>query len=318
MTLSKQMREYFVSDNGLPIQVLDDPYFEYYLELLDPYYDSKKKYNLLLHTITYMTKGEDKFHEEVKQFKNSMIHFIGNSPEYQHFIKDMKMPEPFVPLTKGNLYQINNVGKEFISMDLVEANFQALKYVCPKLFIGQENYAEIARRFTDMEYIIGCKKLRQVIFGQLSTARQQSIQRYIMSEIKFYLSDTWQIKPTDFINTSSDEIVFETSRPLGDIELAMGEPENPVFTRILKCGIPQIKGIRIRNRSFKLESKGTTKYTFFTKLYDDGHRDIKQVDSAYIPEVIKFLEGRAYDINPDLDRLFIKDGRLCQFKESLF
>ena len=80
--------------------------------------------------------------------------------------------------------------------------------------------------------------------------------------------------------------------------------------------MPQIKGIRTRIESFKLLSEGTPKFTFFTKLYEDSHKDIKQVDSAYIPEVIKYLEGK--EVNPDLDRLFIRDGRLCQFKEPLF
>lgn len=310
MNLSRQMREYFVSDNGLPIQVLDDPYFEYYLELLDPYYQSVEKHELLLDILSKL--GEEIFHKSVKSFRDTMIHFVEESPYYQNFVYDMRMPDPVVPLNKGNLYQINNVGRQFVSIDLVEANFQSLKYACPLLLEKWETYQEFAKNFTNIEYLIKCKKIRQIIFGQLCPQRQQTIQRYIVSEIKNYLMDTWGVKWNDFITTSSDEMVFETFRSVPEITLAIGNMEGS----ILKLLIPEVKDIRIRIKIFKLLSEGTPKFNFFTKLYENGHKDIKQVDSAYLPEVIKYLEGK--EVNPDLDRLFIKDGRLCQFKDPLF
>ena len=309
MKLSKQMREDFVSDNSLPIQIMDDPYFDYYVELLDPYYHSMKKYKSLLSIVGRI--GEEKLHEEIKQFKNSMIHYIEQSGYYQNFCHDMQMPEPITPINKGNLYQPLYTNRKLISIDLIEANYQALKYACPELLGEWKNYGQFAKEFTDIPYIIWCKKLRQIIFGQLSPARQQSIQRYIISEIKFYLMDVWGVNPTDFINTSSDEIVFESTINIHELNGLVC-----IFDDNYDCAIPKVKGIRLRINTFTLLSEGTDKFKFFTKLYKDGHKEIKGVDSACVPEVIKFLEGKV--INSDFDRLFIKDGRLCKFQESLF
>lgn len=73
---------------------------------------------------------------------------------------------------------------------------------------------------------------------------------------------------------------------------------------------------RIKVQKFRLVKKGNEKFSFFVKEYPDGKTEIKGVNSAYIPEVIRFLEGT--QIVDGYDNLFYLDGRLCQFKEPLF
>lgn len=300
MKISKQMREYFVSDTSLPIQVLDDPYFEYYLNLIDPYYGSLNKYNQLCEAIEFVG-GEETFMQFSRAFRNDMTRYIETTIGYQNFIEKNMSAYNTLSLDKGNLYQIGNNGINFASIDLCEANFQSLKFVDPSIVDNCSDYESFAKKFTDIEYLIKCKKIRQVIFGNLCPQRQQTIQKYIIFKIQECLmkSGIWI---TDICSTSSDEIIFKTSYP-----------QQKIIDIVEKRD--EMKEIRLKTRVFKLSVKGTSNYSFFLKTYEDGSKEIKKVDSAYIPEVIKFLNS--LDVTNE-DRFFIREGRLCQFKDSLF
>lgn len=308
--LSKQIREYFVKDQGLPIQVVEDPYFEYYLKLFDPYFQSMDKLSLLRETIEILG-NENGISDNIKDFRNKVTTCVEEHSSYKNFTNDIKLPDPVTKLNKGNLYVEGNNDILFTSIDLVEANFQSLKMMCHDIF-PQNSYVEFAKQFTNLLYVINSKKVRQIIFGQLCPSRQQHVQRYIMSKIKQHLLDSWSIKEPDFISTSSDEIVFKSNcfqEMTGNI---VGKKKNHIY----ECKIPGIEGIRLRVTVFRLIQMGSEKYKFFVKYYEDGRKEIKQVDGSYLPEVIKFFEGRR--VIPKYDRLFIRDGRLCQFKDSLF
>ena len=125
---------------------------------------------------------------------------------------------------------------------------------------------------------------------------------YIISLLKEFLIEKGI---TDIRSTSSDEIVFVT--PNSEKEL-----QNILDSRPDTCAI---KDVELKIKTFTLEQKGTLKYSFFVKRYDNGKQEIKGVDSAYLPEVIKYLENRPLT---DYDRLFIRDNRLCRFEDSLF
>jgi len=310
---SQQTKERFIKDNSLPIQAINsDVYFQYMLELLDPYYGCIKKYQLLLDTIKVI--GEQELINATIQFRNEMVNFIETCGSYKHFSKDMDMPEPVTTLNNHNLYQKMNANMSFASIDLIEANYQSLKYCCPGIFTDHNvseytTYCDFAKMFTNIEYIIQSKKIRQVLFGLLSPSRQQCIQRFIMSMIKQYLLSQPNVKGTDFVTTSSDEIIFETSKSQDEVRSLLTKDN-------ISCIVPGLENIRLRINTFDLEIHGTKKYEFFVKSYKDGKKEIKQVDSSYIAEVIKFLEKK--DVNNDFDCLFIKDGRLCKFQEALF
>jgi len=307
--LSKQMREFFIKDNGIPMQVIEDPYFHYYLNLFDPYFQSLEKYKLLIDTIGILG-DESKISEVSRTFMDEVNFHIEESPCYQNFVHDMILPDLALQLKKGNLYQKDNNGKQFASIDLVEANYQSMKFVCP-LVLAEETYEEFANRFTVLRYIITCKKIRQIIFGQLSPSKQQGVQRHIISVIQKYLMDNVGIKKDSITATSSDEIVFETKSSSEELKKLINE-----YKECNRCKIPGIEGIRLRITVFELKQHGTDKYKFFVKHHENGKKEIKGVEAAYMPEVIKFFEGRA--ISSISDTLFVRNGRICNFRDSLF
>ena len=106
-------------------------------------------------------------------------------------------------------------------------------------------------------------------------------------------------------SSSSDEIVI---RMLDDEKDDLSNDAERI--KVLNLIAP------IKVEKFKLVKMGTDKFSFFVKQFSDGRVDIKGVNSAYMPEVIRFLNKES--IVDGYDNLFYLDGRLCQFKEPLF
>lgn len=130
----------------------------------------------------------------------------------------------------GDNYNRESSGKNFISIDLKNAAFQALK-VWDKLYgnqygyilgIGISSYEDFVRHTMDIHpmdpsyskeieevaynYICKCKALRQVIFGKTNPKRIMHIEKYIMQTIVTLIEDRFGVLPVRFNN---DELVYD-------------------------------------------------------------------------------------------------------------
>lgn len=292
--ITNSLRARFIKNMDIPIQVVKDPYFEYYLSLYDYQYHTMEKWDEFKTSLNNFNTEEEYFAAE-RQFADTMIFAISTGLGYDDFTKmDMKRFETSSALKKGNVFSEANVDKTFTSIDLVKANFQSLRYVDTNIVCNKDTYEELARLFTDIPHFIKSKKIRQVIFGNLCPQRQQTVQKYLISIIQAALIEGG-IDTNNIIASSSDEIVV------------LGETVDLGF-------LP--KSINVKVSKFKLEQLGTEKFKFLVKKDLVTHEaKIKGVNSAYIPEVLKFQMGvKAID----WDRMFYLDGRLCFFQESLF
>jgi hypothetical protein len=296
--ITNSLRARFIKNMDIPIQVVKDPYFAYYLSLYDGQYRTMEKWDEFKASLNQFQNEEEYFASE-KQFIDTIIGHISSKPSFCDFIKmDMKKFESS-SLKKGNVFSEENVGKIFTSIDLVKANFQSLKYIDGNIVDGRDTYEEFASQFTEVPHFISSKKIRQVIFGNLCPQRQQTVQKHLISVIQGCLLSIG-IPSSSIIASSSDEVVIG-----GDLD---------------KIEFNEFKDLHniadIRLSRFKLEKLGTDKFSFLVKKdLTTGEAKIKGVNSAYIPEVLKFQMGvKAIE----WDRMFYLDGRLCFFQESLF
>lgn len=201
----------FVKDYNLPINLVDIKYFEYMLDLFEKDYQSRTKWEKLWDVIDDKFDGSpNNFLVEFKNVRENMIQTVANSEAYKRF-NSMDMSRFAVPdkpnVPDKNVYNGDNVGKKFLSIDLSKANFQAIKLTDKEVMLGADTWAEFAGNFTDLDYFKESKYIRQVVFGQLNPKRCITIEKNIINEVwKFYKEDA---KYTNIVRMSNDEIVIE-------------------------------------------------------------------------------------------------------------
>ena len=167
-----------------------------------------------------------------------MVKHILNNTGYQAF--NLKDIDQFFPLAQqniptGDIYNHENAGKSFISIDLKNAAFQAMKTwdrlygVKQGYLIG--SYINTYKEFVEyivlksglyvsrgelidnvvIEYVSKCKSLRQVILGKTNPKRIMHIEKSIMQTIITMIRESLDILPVRFNN---DEVVYEYNEAL--------------------------------------------------------------------------------------------------------
>ena len=121
----------FVSDYKLPISITnDEKIFIYKLHLYENSFSSLTKWIELWQLIDKRYNGNyHTFLDDYYQIRERIIQESLNNPAYQEF-NNMNMSQFNVPKTnisKNNIYNRENDGKFFLSIDLKKANFQALR-----------------------------------------------------------------------------------------------------------------------------------------------------------------------------------------------
>lgn len=205
-----ELAKRFVSDYKLPIQLIDEKYFFYFLHLYEKDFLSLTKYKKLCSIIEKdFCNSPQKFLEYYYEVRDNIIRTIENNDAFNSF-NNMDMSKFNVNkknISKSNVYKENNIGKIFISIDLRKANYQALKYVDPNIVLNTSSYEDFINIFTNIEYIAESKYTRQVIFGKLNPKRHITVEYYIINQIYDYIVKTYHFDKC--ISLSNDEIIFE-------------------------------------------------------------------------------------------------------------
>lgn len=158
-TMSESLRHVFVKECDVPMHMLEDPYFLYLIDLMDEYTgEVKAKLKRFLHCVN-QCDGEAGFNEVSARLRSGVALYIGSKPEYDQFITADMSPYA-IGKDKVELYHYNNDGKRFVSVDLVKANFQALRFFDPKLVDEKETYEDFISQFAIYDYFIKSRQVR--------------------------------------------------------------------------------------------------------------------------------------------------------------
>lgn len=318
MLYDENLAKRFVKDCKLPIQMVKEDYFFYYLNLYEEDYGSMTKYRELVKVIEERFDGDcQKFLDEYYSVRDRLILTVTGSEAFKRF-NNCDMTEYSVKnkpnVTSNSIYNINNVGKFYMSVDLKKANFQALKNVDKDIVLGCDTYDEFVGKFTDLEYIKTSKYFREVVFGQMNPKRHITVEKYFITKIYRKLIDILPYFSDCCVCLSNDEIIFE-------IPFLKFNDKLRCFTyrRDIER-IAQSVGFEVSVEFFHLNvyilqySKSNTEPRFFVKDYfaTDGKFRLISAPLPYHAIIYKLYKGLALE---ETDYHFNHDGmdaRLCE------
>lgn len=302
----KQLRSKFVRDNQLPIQVVQSPYFENTIELLEDDCGAQTKYVELLHLVTEKFDGSvGKFFEYRNKVANDILSYIENSEAYKEFLADKTILDDYTPIVANReLYTQEQSGHCFISYDMIKANFQALRYANPAIVKDCDTYEEFVGKFTDIDYFAHAKQLRQETFGKLNGKRTAAIEKRVSNEFAKEYSQRLGIYGFELFSIKTDEIIFKFN----------GTEEQ---FKSFKASDVEFGGFKFRVNQFKLTHQKFKRHTSESKIVAFIKEDLKTnrrslhcVPDTYYPQVYKLLNGIKID---DCDLVFYFDHELSKF-----
>lgn len=311
----------FVSDYNLPISICSDPeIFEYELQLFEDEYLSLSKWNNLINNIEKYYNGDaDLFLSEYKNIRNIIIETIKNTEIFKEFNNDIngfkKHTNIIYPQCKSpkSIYNQENLNQTFISIDMKNANFQALKYAN---IISDKAYTEFISNFCEgfmLDYISESKYSRQVIFGQICPKHTVALEKYLVVDL--YNNIIKKYYDTDVMCVNSDEII---------IKISTDENETEMFNKLVD-EINKYSPICYRIEKFKLIG-----YNYFIKKPDASIHKIgefykkiifnkgytyKGIPLNYQKIIYKLLNNKSVI---DKDKIFLHDSfRVLMLDELL-
>jgi hypothetical protein len=137
--ITENGRKKFVKDFNYPIMVCKSPYFEYYLELFEPYFSTKTQYQKVVQLIHEKYNGkEDALFGNSANMMKKVIQAIEETEAYKAFQqqKELAFEQELmeIKVSQADIYTKSNAEKYFISVDLSSANFNSLKFVNPVFY----------------------------------------------------------------------------------------------------------------------------------------------------------------------------------------
>lgn len=213
MKYNRDLCKRFVSDYKLPIPLIKEKYFTYYLSLYEEDYGALTKYDNLAKLVDKRYEGNPNlFLDEYYNVRENIIQSVLSNPSFDRFNKmDLNCYSiKYVPqISKNNIYNESNIGKFFISIDLKKANFQALKNVNKDIVFGADTYEDFVGKFTDLNYIKESKYFREVIFGKMNPKRHITVEKYYIVKIYNAIIDRFPNLNCKAVSLSNDEVVFK-------------------------------------------------------------------------------------------------------------
>lgn len=312
----RELAKRFVSDLKLPIQIINEDLFNYSLITVGGI-ESWTALKLLIKN-EYENNNE-KFLEAYYNVRDKIITTVLESEAFQKF-NTMPMDKFAIKkkdsISSKNIYNQENIGKTFVSIDLKKANFQVLHKVNKDIVLGADSYEDFIAKFTDLDYIQNSKYTRQVIFGKLNPSRHITVEKYYTYCIYELLKESGLTEGWKAVSVSNDEIVYEVNFGIYDRTFTF-EAE----TKIKKL-IKEKLDLFVHTDIFILkgyelcyEDSGSPKFTFYSKDYDETNTMYKLVS---VPLPYFLIISKLYENIPlnENDYHFNYEGCDCVFNEN--
>lgn len=315
----------FLSDNNIPIKTVSQEVFIKQMNELG-YWQQWVDFVDMVNQDFF--GDHQKFLDYYYDIREKMINALKNEHYEKFNTCDMSIFNPrhidFNNVSKSVWNHMNDNGY-FISVDLKKANFQALRYVDPEIVLNCNSWDEFCRKFTDCEYIINSKYIRQVVFGQLNPARHTTVEKHMMRMVYEYIKENGVVgglvksKIISLCTVCVDEIIFKTDKNMAETFVKSGMDKN------IENAVMRDLGFDVRISVFKAEeyhliaknsekSNGKDICTFYLKRsLQDERTDFMCIPQTYNAIVYKLSYGKPVD---EYDRHFVYEGIDCILNES--
>ena len=283
------LRQRFVKDYNLPINIFGGPYFDYYRKLYD-FFPNDVWESLLNKIETEYDGNVELWLDYCAGVRDSAIINTMETEEYKRFnscdSKIWDLPKEVPLIGEHSVFNEENHGRYFVSIDLKKANFQALKYVG---VINDETYADFVRRHGGDDYIANSKYLRQVIFGKMNPGRTVKVEKYIMGRIYVNLHEMFEDNGYEFFSLNSDEIIFR-----GKEGKWKTFDENKC--KRIEAFIHDVLGVDARVEHYWVErldivNNNGNKVDAYVRHLHNGESTLKKVSTTFYPQVYKLWKG---------------------------
>ncbi len=293
--MTRKLIQTFEEYSKIPIPTYDPELLQYYLETLEPMYDCKKMFGLFEKALKTTGKA---FSQELHRTIDIIKTHIEKHPEYIKFkqeIKSQKIPD--LGMGKCEIFKKENVGKFFVSVDVVSANFRCVKKFCPTMFSGE--WKDFVKQFTDIEFLIESKMFREICLGKIFKGIVQTYPLVFIEKVfEMTKRDFPKMKPVSVLN---DEIVYMVPKDFNKI--------------LFDDEVQQLLPNHFRVEMFMIKQLG--EYDYFVKEFvqDSKKPQLRNVPRTNSIECLKHYFELPFD---DRDLMFEKDDRLAKFVNRLF
>lgn len=319
----REVMKRFVKEYRLPINVFEDSYWEYLLNLYDREFNSKDLWYDLLEGIETDYSGDyNKFLDEFYNIREKMIIDLREQLPSNYLalpgkIKDIKNPaSPYYDIpSRYELLRTKNIYNEKLAdgvtnytvIDLKKANFQAIMKIIGLGGDVEKQYKKWLSKFKTGnyvdKYVSDSKYLREVVLGNLNPKRQIRVERYLIYKIVECLN----INPDDIVQLGNDEVVIKNRNLVKyDTELEIFEELGlAVDVSISRFVLVSEKFITSSGREFSIyRKKPETARSGKGKI-----SEYKSIPGLFYPQIYQWV----YDIAPDKqnrDLAFVHEGEL--------
>ena len=317
---NRELQKRFVSDYKLPIPLINEEYFQYYLRLYESDYGSLTKYNDLLDNIRgHYQNDPELFLDEYYNIRENIIQTVLSTPAFQKF-NNMDMSVYAIKdrpnVSSNNIYNQENAGKFFISVDIKKANFQTLKNIDKEIVLGADTYEDFIGKFTDSEYIKASKYTREVIFGKLNPKRHITAEKYFIAQIYKSIVGQYPDLKDKTVSLATDEMVFmEDPASYQNEERAINFKGN-VEKLAKKIGFDvHVEFFFLHGYNLVFKESRSVRKTFYQKSYvfGGGKHKLIAVPLPYHAMVYKLFKGLPLD---EIDYHFDYEGMDARFCEE--
>ena len=236
-----ELSNVFLCDTGIPVKTVSPEIFTEQMEESG----NLEKWTSFVEMINGRFSGNcGEFLDYRHWFKDTLVNAINN--EHYKSFNEMDMGRfaerhpDFVNVQKS-IWNHSNDGAACMSVDLRQANFQAMKYVDPRIVLNCDTWEELCRKFTDCEYLVESKHIRQFVFGSLNPGRHATVERHMMGLVHDTILGNDIMKGligsgiVKLCAVSVDELVYKTDANTASL--------------IAKSGIDRVICESVRNRN---------------------------------------------------------------------
>ena len=305
--MENKLKQRFVKDYNLPINIYDDRLFSYYIGLYDFFpvdtyvklcQDIEEKYggNLSL-WLDYCAKVRD-----------AAIFGVIESDKYKSFNDSKNLLKEYdidIQIGEHSLYSLETDGKRYVSIDLKKANFQALKFAG---VLDDASYDDFIRKYGGDDYIVNSKYLRQVIFGKMNPGRTIKVEKYIVSKIHEIVSPVfldWKL-----FSFNSDELIYslEDFYPSEDNLNSIVKAVKELLDIDVRAEYVEIKKLPIVN------ANGNNIDAYVRTNINTNESVLKKASTTFFPQIYKLWKGKEIQ---DEDLYVYFEDQLAKFVEPL-
>lgn len=280
--ITSDLIKYYSKYSSIPIPINNPEYLEYYVNILDKYYNAKIELNLLIEDVVKIGSLE-KLKKETNKTVRNVVENIKLNAEFKNLSekKSKLLSDNDLKLcSRGNHYNCQNAGHNFISIDMKTANYNIFRYYCPTIFEGKL-WGEYLSKFTDSKYLLNSKFLREVIFSHLGYGQMSQLPIIFLNMVHKTIESTDFLLLLEKIYCWNDELIYKIK-----------DVDNFDYNKLMEL-INNMHNMKYKDmfhiRYYNLHQIG--KYDYYVKEYKINKKpELKCIPRNFIAQCIKHYE----------------------------